>query len=412
MDMEAVFGEKELSEYITWAQKNSDVIYTTREGSALRALMDFLPEDKLLTAERLQNFFAMLENTGVSTVSQRRYKRFVNHVIDYFGYDGLRLAKKRGVQLCPATPEKTSCSAESAAEGFVVTESMIDDYLDEAKKSADRKYNRREKTHLSNLFSFLPPDKILSKERLEQFQNALDATGISKETQYDYSITVNHFLDRCGHPEMKREKGLRQDLTGQKFGELLVLEKTDRQEVKYNRKACFYWKCLCSCGNIVEVPTNQLTCGNVTSCGHRKNVSYLQEAQVFIDHTCVRNVLDGRTYSSNASGRRGVGWDAARKKWTAYIQYKKVSYSLGRYHNLNDAIKAREIAENYVKDDAVGLLEEYISERGENKVPLSVLKMAKKNGICLGDSETDLSADNSQASDQSTELIPATLNMA
>ena len=410
--MDAVFGENELSEYIAWAQKNTDVIFTSREGSALRALVDFLPEDKLLTTERIRDFFAMLENTGVSSVSQKRYKRFINHVIDYFDYDWLRLAKKRGVQLRPASPDNDRDGSGKAIQGFAVTKSMIDAFLEDEKRRTDRKFNRRETTHLSNLFSFLPQDKILTKDLLEQFQNALDAAGISKETQYDYSITINHFLDWCGYSEMKREKGPRQDLTNQKFGELLVLEKTDRQEEKNGRKVCFYWKCLCSCGKTVEVPTNQLTCGNVTSCGHRKNVGYLQEAQVFVDRTCVRNVLDKRTESSNTSGRRGVGWDSVRKKWTAYIQYKKVPYSLGRYQNLSDAIRAREIAENYVKDDAVGLLEEYIRERGESKVPLSVLKLAKDNGIRLGDSETDSSAADGKETEQDTESIPAALHLA
>ena len=52
------------------------------------------------------------------------------------------------------------------------------------------------------------------------------------------------------------------DLTGQKFGKLLVIEQTDR-DVNGNIR----WKCKCDCGNIVKIQTNRLTTGNTSSCG-------------------------------------------------------------------------------------------------------------------------------------------------
>ena len=55
---------------------------------------------------------------------------------------------------------------------------------------------------------------------------------------------------------------LKKDLTGQKFGYLTVLEKTDKRE--YGK---IIWKCQCDCGNIVYLNTSRLTSGNDTSCG-------------------------------------------------------------------------------------------------------------------------------------------------
>lgn len=49
----------------------------------------------------------------------------------------------------------------------------------------------------------------------------------------------------------------RKDISNQKFGKLTV------QEWIGNGK----WKCLCDCGNIVYVETNNLTSGNTKSCG-------------------------------------------------------------------------------------------------------------------------------------------------
>jgi hypothetical protein len=51
------------------------------------------------------------------------------------------------------------------------------------------------------------------------------------------------------------------NLTGQKFGRLTVLEDVGR---KHNH---ILWKCLCDCGNMVEVIGSHLRCGNTKSCG-------------------------------------------------------------------------------------------------------------------------------------------------
>lgn len=54
------------------------------------------------------------------------------------------------------------------------------------------------------------------------------------------------------------------DLTGKIFGELTVIEKTDKPEhIKGNKT---FWKCQCSCGNISVVNTSNLTNGHSTRC--------------------------------------------------------------------------------------------------------------------------------------------------
>lgn len=54
-----------------------------------------------------------------------------------------------------------------------------------------------------------------------------------------------------------------EDLTGQKFGRLIVLEATD-QKTKDGRRI---WKCLCECGNIKFTSCQNLKRGHCTSCG-------------------------------------------------------------------------------------------------------------------------------------------------
>ena len=57
------------------------------------------------------------------------------------------------------------------------------------------------------------------------------------------------------------------DLTGQRFGRLVVLE---RSESKNKRT---FWKCMCDCGNICVVRGDQLKGNHTTSCGcvHKEN---------------------------------------------------------------------------------------------------------------------------------------------
>lgn len=69
------------------------------------------------------------------------------------------------------------------------------------------------------------------------------------------------------------------DLTGKRFGKLLVLEKA------YSKNYRVYWRCLCDCGQETFVPTSNLTRLHTTSCGcvaHRTKDSYKSlEGKVF-----------------------------------------------------------------------------------------------------------------------------------
>ena len=53
------------------------------------------------------------------------------------------------------------------------------------------------------------------------------------------------------------------DLTGQTFGELIVLEKTAQRQDN-----SVVWKCLCSCGKECYISSHNLRRGHTRSCGH------------------------------------------------------------------------------------------------------------------------------------------------
>lgn len=77
------------------------------------------------------------------------------------------------------------------------------------------------------------------------------------------SIKENLSLS-CGCISRKKQaKASKKDITGQHFGKLLVLEMTDKRNIN-NAIIC---KCLCECGNIIEVASVSLRSGHTTSCG-------------------------------------------------------------------------------------------------------------------------------------------------
>lgn len=67
----------------------------------------------------------------------------------------------------------------------------------------------------------------------------------------------------CGCLQKERMRSRAKDLTGQKFGRLTVLHRSD----KTNSCNDIYWKCVCECGNTTDVSTHQLCNGETQSCG-------------------------------------------------------------------------------------------------------------------------------------------------
>jgi hypothetical protein len=71
-------------------------------------------------------------------------------------------------------------------------------------------------------------------------------------------------ITSCGCRLASREKRII-DLTGQVFGELLVLQRDDNNYDRINLKN--KWLCRCSCGNVKSITGSALTSGHTRSCG-------------------------------------------------------------------------------------------------------------------------------------------------
>ena len=209
----------------------------------------------------------------------------------------------------------------------------------------------------------------------------------------------------------------KKDLTGQRFGKLTVIEKTERTQDRYRvwrcRRDCggeilvntkrlkrgtvkdcgcipkmtarrgsvaedltgrvfghltvlkrtadrhgrTCWLCRCDCGNETEAPEDVLVQGSVLSCGcpKRENQKIIWSKLHRVDGTCVE-ILENRKYrSDNTSGFRGV-FRMKNGKYRVDIGFKGKRFYLGTFPDYDQAVQARMSAEELVYK---GFLEAY-----------------------------------------------------
>lgn len=130
---------------------------------------------------------------------------------------------------------------------------------------------------------------------------------------------------------------------GNRYGKLLVLEKTNKS--KNNR---ILYKCKCDCGNIVYY--NSTDFKHCVSCGCYKNskdrINKTMESMKYIDKTSIALISKTTTNVNNTAGFRGVSFDKSRNKYRAYIKLRYKNIFLGRFDTLEQAKNARLEAEN------------------------------------------------------------------
>lgn len=82
--------------------------------------------------------------------------------------------------------------------------------------------------------------------------------------------SVNRQYYSCGCYRKEHVQFQKNDLIGQKFGQLTVLEDSQERVIKNKvtgETSDVIWICQCECGNITKVSTSHLTTGHTTSCG-------------------------------------------------------------------------------------------------------------------------------------------------
>ena len=139
----------------------------------------------------------------------------------------------------------------------------------------------------------------------------------------------------------------RRDLAGQRFGTLLVLERSDRYAARGSRKQQL-WKCLCDCGQVTYKATDVLTNPDksmCSACAGKYSAEKARNQAGYQDGTQLSRIRNISEESDNLSGIRGVYLDPKTGKYRARIKFQGKIQNLGTFLSLEEAVKARRRAE-------------------------------------------------------------------
>lgn len=157
-----------------------------------------------------------------------------------------------------------------------------------------------------------------------------------RETEAAANNLKNGHVTSCGCA-----RGL--GIVGQRFGKLTVLEQLDET----------HYMCRCDCGETCERNYGSLINGLTTTCSNcTKERRVKSTEKYFVEGTHLPQIkLDKKPPKTNKSGHIGVCWDKSRGKWMANIRFQGKRYNLGRFDHIQDAIDVREAAEKEIFGD-------------------------------------------------------------
>lgn len=100
------------------------------------------------------------------------------------------------------------------------------------------------------------------------------------------------------------------DITGQRYGRLIA------EQIIENTNGPTFWKCICSCGNIIKVRLDRLRSGHTKSCGclRKKNIASRSKKLDYNVKKC--KAVHGHTTNVHASkcSLTYSSWKAAKQR--------------------------------------------------------------------------------------------------
>ena len=165
------------------------------------------------------------------------------------------------------------------------------------------------------------------------------------------------------------------DLQGQIFGELYVIER-DFEHPQTSKKPVTYWKCQCSCGNIISVSRTHLISRNQSSCGCKQSIGELN-----INKILTHNNIKYKTQYTNHNLQTAKG---------GYLKY-----DFAILNEKNEVIRLIEFdgpqhsqKSNYYFGDCKEIMERDILKNQyakNNNIPLVRIPYTKRDTMTLED---------------------------
>lgn len=151
----------------------------------------------------------------------------------------------------------------------------------------------------------------------------------------------------CGCVLASKKRSSANDMTGQRFGRLLVLGPTDLPSPMRNGLR-LGWRCRCDCGKEIVTTRKSLLAGK-KSCGCLIKEVSAESVDQRVGHTegtQLTAIRPDRPANKNSkSGIKGVYWSARDGCWIAKIGFQGRTFTLGRFSRVEDATAARHEAE-------------------------------------------------------------------
>ena len=126
--------------------------------------------------------------------------------------------------------------------------------------------------------------------------------------------------------------GRRKDLKGQRFGNLTAIECSDKYIETAGRSKKYLWKCLCDCGAVVYRLPEKLRDDVYSACdkctSEKAVAAMIQNAGV-VEGTQLKKISSKKLSANNKSGVRGVFFNKRTGKLRAMLKFQGVDHYLG-----------------------------------------------------------------------------------
>ena len=137
------------------------------------------------------------------------------------------------------------------------------------------------------------------------------------------------------------------DLTGQVFGKLTVIGRSDKRNSRGARTTPM-WECRCECGNITYKATDTLTNLDLSMCSECAEKYAAEKARAgagFVGGTQITKIVNMKPTATSSTGVRGVFYDKRSGRYRARLKFKGKLLNFGSYKTLEEAAEARRAAE-------------------------------------------------------------------
>lgn len=158
-----------------------------------------------------------------------------------------------------------------------------------------------------------------------------------REKEFNKSNVKRGLAKSCGSCVRRHtRRDLIKDIVGRRFGKLVVLK-----ELGYRRVLC-----RCDCGTIKEINKSHLLSGDIVSCGckHKMNAIKARAPKLY-KGTDINKISTATATSRSSTGIRGVSYSKSRGKYRANIGFRGQKFELGWFDTIEEAAAARKAAE-------------------------------------------------------------------